>query len=355
MIPAAQRQVAITLIKEAVSAGAKCYRACEIIGINVRTLRRWSSAEALDDKRQNPAPCHQESALTQQEKDQIIAISNSPEYGSLPASQIVPALADNGVYIASESSFYRVLRAVNMVHRRDRMALPVPREKPDGFMATGPNQVWSWDITYLPSLVRGQFFYLYLIMDLYSRYIVGWEIHANESAEHASVLISKACLRQGISKDQLVLHSDNGSPMKGATMLNTLQRLGIMPSFSRPSVSDDNPYSEALFRTLKYSPAYPSKPFSGLESARNWMQRFAQWYNEKHRHSGIKFVTPYERHYLRDKSILERRKAVYEQAKVNHPARWKGRQTRDWEHEKEVWLNPPKEHQKEPEKIKKIA
>ena len=169
---------------------------------------------------------------------------------------------------------------------------------------------------YLPGTIKGQFLRLYMVLDVFSRLIVGWEVHCEESAENASTLVGKACLRQGIRPDQLALHSDNGSPMKGATMLATLQKLGVVPSFSRPSVSDDNPYSEALFRTLKYTPAYPRKRFEDL-----------------------------------DKEILQKRKAVYEAAKCSKPGRWKSRQTRNWGHIKEVWLNPPREHLKSPEKV----
>lgn len=217
-------------------------------------------------------------------------------------------------------------------------------------MAYGANQVWSWDITYLPSTIKGQFVRLYRVLDVFSRLIVGWEVHWEESAENASTLIGKACLGQNISPDQLALHSDNGSPMKGATMLATLQKLGVVPSFSRPSVSDDNPYSEALFRTLKYTPAYPRKRFEDLEQARGWVQAFVTWYNTKHRHSGIGFVTPEQRHAGQDKQILQKRKAVYEAAKCSKPGRWKSRPTRNWEHIKEVWLNPPRAHVRSPEK-----
>ena len=155
-----------------------------------------------------------------------------------------------------------------------------------------------------------------MVLDVYSRYIVGWEVHENESSEHASVLIKKASIKQNINPNQLVLHSDNGSPMKGATMLATLQKLGIVPSFSRPSVSDDNPYSESLFRTLKYTPAYPSKPFTSIEQARAWVYKFVYWYNSEHRHSALQFVTPAQRHYGQDKDLLEQRSQVYEQAKL---------------------------------------
>jgi putative transposase len=163
---------------------------------------------------------------------------------------------------------------------------------------------------------------LYIVVDVFSRMIVGWEVHWEESAENASALIGKACLSQGVMPDQLALHSDNGSPMKGATMLATLQRLGVVPSFSRPSVSDDNPYSEALFRTLKYTPAYPRKRFENLAQALEWVQGFVTWYNTQHRHSGIQFVTPEQRHVGQDREILQKRKAVYEAAKCSKPGRF---------------------------------
>jgi putative transposase len=158
-------------------------------------------------------------------------------------------------------------------------------------------------------------------------------------------------LSQSVSQDQLALHSDNGSPMKGATMLATLQKLGVVPSFSRPSVSDDNPYSEALLRTLKYTPAYARKRFEDLDQARAWVEDFVTWYNTQHRHSGIGFVTPEQRHAGQDKEILQNRKAVYEAAKCSKPGRWKSRQTRNWGYIKEVWLNPPREHVRTPEKV----
>ena len=214
-------------------------------------------------------------------------------------------------------------------------------KKPRALKATGPNQVYTWDITYLPTRVKGQFYYLYLMMDIFSRKIVGWQIHHSESTTHAADLIKDICLREKINKDQVVLHSDNGSPMKGATMLATLQELGIMPSFSRPSVSNDNPYSESIFRTLKYRPEYPDKPFKSILDARKWVDSFANWYNTEHRHSSIKFVTPEQRHKGLDKEILLERIKLYEATKALHPSRWSG-QIRNWGLIEEVHLNPAK-------------
>lgn len=339
-------KLVIGLVREAVDAGARREQACQVLELPVRTLRRWEQRlrdERLEDQRKTAAaqrvPANK---LTQEERARILDVCNQPEYKSLPPTQIVPRLADEGCYIASESSFYRVLREAEQVNRRGRAEVPRTVAKPKGYQATGPNQVWSWDITYLAASIRGAFYRLYLAEDIFSRKIVGWEIHEKETAAHASVLIRKACLAEGIHEDGLVLHADNGSPMKGATMLATLQKLGIIPSFSRPSVSDDNPYSESLFRTLKYTPAYPAKPFDSIEAARQRVHQFVQWYNGEHRHSAIQYVTPNQRHEGLDIPLLSARKVVYEEAKKRNPARWSGN-TRNWEPVSEVWLNPPKE------------
>ena len=249
-------------------------------------------------------------------------------------------MADKGEYIASESTFYRVLRKEGQIKHRGRASAPKNVQKPRGCRATGPNQVWSWDITYLSTTIKGVFCYLYLIMDIYSRKIVGWEIHENESSAHAATLFHKAHLKESIAEEEIILHSDNGSPMKGATMLGMLRKLGVVPSFSRPSVSNDNPFSESLFRTMKYRPEYPAKPFDTMAEAREWALQFARWYNHEHKHSALKFVTPNERHTGVDKSIMANRKKIYEAAKAKHPERW-SRDTRNWNLQIEVWLNPP--------------
>jgi len=351
MITPEDRQLALELIKEAAESGARQDRACEILGITERTLRRWkkqlTEEKKLEDRRLRAASGRTPTnKLTEAEKEQIIKLCNQPEYKSLPP--------DQGQYIASESSFYRVLREVEQVNRRGRMNAPRTVTKPQGYKAEAANEVWSWDITYLASAVRGAFYRLYLIEDIFSRKIVGWEIHEEETSAHASCLIRKACLAEGIHEDGLVLHSDNGSSMKGATMLATLQKLGVVPSFSRPSVSDDNPYSESLFRTLKYTPAYPSQPFASIESARQWVDEFVQWYNEEHRHSSIRFVTPGQRHRGADLAILEARKVVYEAAKEKNPQRWSG-DIKNWDPVAEVWLNPPKEVRAGEQNLPKVA
>lgn len=340
--------MAIGWIDEAVAAGARRKEACKVLEIDVRTVQRWGKAKrennAYDDRRKAAGSARVPvNKLSEEERQAILDVCHQPAYRSLPPSQIVPRLADQGKYLASERSFYRVLEAADEVHPRGRARAPRAMSKPQGYEATAPNQVWSWDITYLASCIQGVFYRLYLVMDIFSRKIVGWEVHESELAEHASVLIRKACWAEGIHEGGLVLHSDNGSPMKGATMLATLQKLGVIPSFSRPSVSDDNPYSESLFRTLKYTPAYPGKPFSSLDAARQWVRDFARWYNMEHRHSAIRYVTPHERHSGREQEILQGRIATYDEARQRNPARWSGN-IRNWNAITSVWLNPPKEH-----------
>ncbi|WP_407941944.1 IS3 family transposase [Microbulbifer celer] len=348
MIASEDRQVAIELIEEAVTAGAARYKACAVLNLTVRTLQRWEKAlqeRSLVDQRKRAAQARTPgNKLTIEERQKILAVCNQPEYRSLPPSQIVPMLADQGIYIGSESSFYRVLHEANQLHRRGKAEAPRNVAKPNAYLADRPNQVWSWDITFLASSVRGAFYRLYLILDVFSRKIVGWEVHTEESSEHASTLIRKAQLAEGAVKNGLVLHSDNGGPMKGATMLATLQKLGVVASFSRPSVSNDNPYSESLFRTLKYGPSYPSKPFESISAARQWVHSFVQWYNNAHRHSAIRFVTPSQRHSGEEIELLKRRKTVYEEAKRKNPRRWP-RHTRNWNPIRGVWLNPPQEKQ----------
>ena len=347
MISASDREMAVKLINEAVNNGAGYKSACSELGIDVRTYYRWQSkvktSGTIEDSRPtavHPAP---KNKLTEDERKEVIAIVTSPEFTSMPPCEIVPALADQGVYIASEATFYRIMREEAMQHHRGRAASPSKRTVTT-YAATGPNQVYMWDITYLPGPVKGTFYYLYLFSDLFSREIVGWEVWEEETAEHASELIRRICIAQGrLTTDPLVLHSDNGSPMKGATMLETLYRLGITPSNSRPRVSNDNPYAESIFRTLKYRPNYQPKGFASLEEARMWCANFVHWYNYEHHHSGLNFITPAERHSGQGQEIMANRRKVYEAAKAAHPERWNNRTTRDWSLPEKVYLNPERE------------
>jgi putative transposase len=325
------------LIREAVGSGARLWKACEVLEITVRTYQRWGMRPQGGDRR-GEAKHSRANQLSEEEKAQMIAIATSIRFRELAPSQIVPILAEEGMYVASESSFYRVLRHEKLLAHRGR-SRPTAHHRPMEYVAKGPNEVWSWDITYLRGPVRGQFLYLYLVVDIWSRMIMAWEVAEEESSEIASWVISRACMEHGVDGNRLVIHSDNGGPMKGATLLATFQFLGIVPSFSRPRVSDDNPYSEALFRTVKYRPEYPSRAFGSLADAREWVLRFVRWYNKDHRHSGIKFVSPAARHEGREGEILCKRVETYEQARRRHPNRW-SRGTRNWSAVGEVVLNP---------------
>jgi putative transposase len=332
----------MALIEEAFAGGARRAKVCEIVALSPRTVQRWQLPDEVPSDGRKAASRNRVPAnkLTETERAKLIETANQAKFAKLPPSQIVPKLADEGIFLASESTFYRTLRAEKQLAHRGR-AKAAANKRPEAFLATEPNQLWSWDITYMGTTVKGLFFYLYLIMDVFSRKIVGWEVYAEESADHAAKTLRKAYLREGIAGRLLVLHSDNGSPMKGATMLGTMQKLGVMPSFSRPSVSNDNPYSESLFKTLKYHPGLPEKPFDTLDEARLWVAGFQQWYNEEHQHSAIKFVTPGQRHRGEDKEILSKRAVLYAMAKAAMPERWSGR-CRNWNRPTVVSLNPNK-------------
>lgn len=343
MISAPDRRQALELIEEAHRAGARLAPACAELGIDVRTYQRWSrDGELAVDGRPGAVRPEPANKLSAEERAQVLALCHQPAYASLPPGQIVPRLADEGVYIASEASFYRILREANEQHHRGRQRAPRPPAEPPRLVARAPNQVWTWDISWLPGPAKGLFFYLYVIVDLYSRKIVGWEVYECELADYAAEVVRRAVLAERCIDQPLVLHADNGSPMKGETLLATLYRLGIVTSYSRPRTSNDNPYSEALFRTCKYCPSYPVNGFATLDEARAWVQRFVNGYNHDHRHSGIRFVTPVQRHQGQDHAILAQRQAVYEHARACHPERWSGN-TRNWDPITEVWLNPATE------------
>ena len=336
------------LIDEAHRDGARLHMACRELGITVRTRQRWLRNRephmVREDGRKGAKRREPTNALSDDEKRDVLEIADSPEYASKPPAQIVADLADKGRWVASESTFYRILRGANQQHHRGRSKSPGKRPSPC-HAAIAPNRVWTWDITLLASPIRGAYYYLYMIVDIFSRCIVGWEIHEEESGECAKRLIRKAYIREALWKNEtpLVLHSDNGSPMKASTFRATLEKLGISRSYSRPRTSDDNAYSESLFRTLKYRPEYPTCGFGSLEGAREWTYGFVHWYNEIHRHSALKYVTPGQRHRGESAAILEARKQVFEEARRKTPERWNTRPVRNLEEDTVVWLNPEKD------------
>ncbi len=333
-------------IHSAHCAGARLRLACETAGIDARTLQRWKLQQGLtagDGRPQavRPMPSH---ALSPHERAALLAVANEPRFAAVPPARIVPMLADEGVYLASESSLVRVLREHGQSCHRGRAKTPHAPRPPSTHIATAPGQVWCWDMTYLPALVMGRWFYLYLILDLYSRKIVGWEVHERDDAHHAAHVVRQAALAEGIAAAgaKSVLHGDNGSTLKATTVLAMLHWLGVKPSYSRPRVSDDNAYAESLLRTAKYRPEFPAKGFADLEAARAWAVGFVHWYNVEHRHSGIGYVSPAQRHAGDDKAILAARHALYLEARALNPARWTGN-TRDWSHIGAVTLNPERD------------
>ena len=346
MIGLEDRQALARDIDAAHAAGARLRLACETAGIELRTLQRWRAHGGLtagDGRPQAVRPMSSH-ALSPHERAALLAVANEPRFAAVPPARIVPMLADEGVYLASESSFARVLREHGQNAHRGRAKVPRASRPPTTHIATGPRQVWCWDMTYLPAVVMGRWFHLYLILDLYSRKIVGWEVHDSDDSEHAMHLVRRTALAEGIAAlaTKPVLHGDNGSTLKATTVLAMLQWLGVKPSYSRPRVSDDNAFAESLFRTAKYRPEFPVKGFTDLDAARSWAAEFVRWYNVDHRHSGIRYVSPAQRHDGRDQAILAARHALYCQARQRNPARWSGN-TRDWSHVSVVTLNPERD------------
>ena len=346
MIGLEDRQTLARDIDVAHTAGARLKLACETAGIEVRTLQRWKAFDGLvsGDGRPQAVRATPSHALSEAERARVLAVANEPRFASVPPARIVPMLADEGVYLASESTFSRVLKDHGQTAHRGRAKAPKAIRPPTTHIATEPRQVWCWDMTYLPAQVLGRWFHLYLILDLYSRKIVGWEVHDSDHADHAAHLVRRAALAEGIAAmgTKPVLHGDNGSTLKATTVLAMLNWLGVKPSYSRPRVSDDNAYAESLFRTAKYRPEFPTKGFVDLDCARAWAADFVRWYNFDHRHSGIRYVSPAQRHAGDDHAILAARHALYSKARELNPARWSG-DTRNWSPIGAVTLNPERD------------
>ena len=329
----------LALVDEAVCSGARLAVVCDHLKIAARTLQRWRMQDPDGGQDRRRGPCIEpKNKLPAQDRKQLLQVLNSEPFRDLSPKQVVPRLADRGIYLASESTMYRVLEEAGQNNHREP-AKPRTHKKPEERVATAPGQLLCWDITYLPTTVRGRFYYLYVFLDIWSRKIVGWGVHDEQCGDFAARLLEATCDLMGVVTDGMVLHSDNGKPMKGSSMLSTMQWLGIVPSFSRPRVSDDNPYVESLFRTLKYRPGCGGHRFDSLEDAAQWVQRLVHWYNEEHRHSAIGFVTPSQRHDGRDVAILAARRRLYKRANSAHPERWINH-VRAWPRPEKVRLHP---------------
>jgi putative transposase len=334
---AAKQEIMLFITENSAKYGISKKKVSSITSISYRTYKRWVKSDDLCDLRKGHN--NLSNSLTDSEEQQILEVCNSPEYCNLSPNQIVPMLADKNIYLASESTICRVLRKHKLLTHRRKSKQPSKKREPASHVATDSNQVWTWDITYLKTQVKGMFYYLYLIIDIYDRCITGFRVEESQCSTLASEMVKDTILKRGAESKKLVIHSDNGGPMKGSTMAMTLDRLGVITTFNRPSVSNDNSYSESLFKTLKYSLRNPLKPFKSCEEASLWAEEFIEWYNRKHLHSGIKYVTPHQRFLKQDKIILDNRKQVYELAKMKNPNRWINNNIKNWNRINAVFLN----------------
>ena len=262
---------AVSLVDEAKAEGARVHKSCAALEIDIRTYRRWKSSSTAD--RRKGAEKHVPRRLTEEERKKIISVCCSDELKDLTPYEIYAILLDRKDYIASISTMYRVLREHDLVHFRGNTRNRTKTSKPPERVATGPNQVWSWDITYMKTDVAGLYYYMYTIIDIWSKKIVGWCIDTEETETVAKRLITVTCKRENIAPGQLALHSDRGAQMTSATIAELLEDLSVTRSLSRPRVSDDNPYSEAAFKTVKYRPSYPDR-FDSIDDAMVWMRKF---------------------------------------------------------------------------------
>ena len=317
LITQEERQNAICLIEEAKNEGARISKACDCLEISVRTFKRWKSGRITDQRKGADKSIPKK--LTAKERQAIIDACCSREYQDLTPYEIQVILLDAKTYLGSVSTFYRVLRSENLIHFRGNTRKGTRKHRPPERVATGPNQVWAWDITYLKTSVAGIYFYLYTIIDVWSRKIVGWSIEDSENYEHSERLFKRVMKTYGLKK--VFLHSDNGNPMKAGTMLMTLYKLGIIPSFSRPRVSNDNAYIESFFKTLKYMKSYPQF-FATIDDAKYWVADFLDWYNDRHLHSSIAFVTPSQKHSGLADLIIAARNEVKRKAFEEKRIRW---------------------------------
>lgn len=311
--------------------------ACHALGVSRATFYRRQSPKVQPAKpRQKPAR-----ALSEIEQQRVLKVLHEPRFIDKAPAEVYATLLDEGVYLCSISTMYRVLNAANEVReRRDQLRHPV-YQKPE-LLATGPNQVWSWDITKLRGPGKWEYFSLYVIMDIYSRYVVGWLLANRESSTLAERLIADTLRKQRIQRDQLTIHADRGAAMTSKQVAHLLADLGVTKTHSRPHTSNDNPYSEAQFKTLKYRPEYPER-FGSIEDARSFCRRFFRWYNQEHYHTGIGLLTPETLHFGRAEEVTQQRSTVLNAAFQAHPERFVNKSPTPPPVPVAAWINPPEE------------
>lgn len=310
--------------------------ACEVL--DMPRSRHYRSRQPHPEPKPRPTPAH---ALSADERRQVRAVLNSERFMDKAPRQVYAALLDEGRYLCHWRTMYRVLAAHDEVRER-RLVRRHPVYKKPELLATAPNRVWSWDITYLRGPAKWVHYPLYTVLDIFSRYVVGWMIAEVESSELARQLIAETARKQDIQTDQLTLHADNGSPMKGKPLAQLLIDLGISKSHSRPHTSDDNPFSEAQFKTMKYHPDYPDR-FASIPTSRQWARGFFDWYNNDHYHSGLNLLTPTSVHYGAAVVVQQQRQTVMRMAYAAHPERFAGGLPTVKGAPAAVWINPPKQ------------
>lgn len=311
--------------------------ACGAVGTPRPSLyRSRKDPESLPAKAR-PLP---KQALTEDERLQVLDMLNSDRFCDLAPRQVYATLLDEGIYLCSFRTMYRILAEKDQVRERRRGHVHHVYEKPE-LLTTEPNRLWSWDITRLKGPVRWAYYYLYVLLDVFSRYVTGFMIACSESAELAGQLIETSCQRQGIAPDQLTMHSDRGAAMKAKTLALLLSDLGVSKSHSRPQVSNDNPFSEAQFKTVKYHPGFPER-FGSIQDARVWADAFFDWYNHHHRHSALCLMTPAMVHYGTAERVREQRLQVLDAAYRAHAERFVNGPPDLPQLPRAVWINPPK-------------
>ena len=313
----ARKETLVSAINAAIAAGARVKAAFREVGISIQTYIRWEQG-LLDDARKGAVKVIPRK-LSPEEEETFYKVATEARFRELPPEQICATLLEEGTYLGSARTLYRILKKKQANVARTESRRAGKSRKPQELRATGPNQVWCWDITWLKTPVKGLFLYAYVIVDIYSRAIVGWSIEDEESDHLAQKLFRRVVRDSNVAPD--FVHSDNGGPMKGLTLVSFLVQIGVAMSFSRPRVSDDNPFIESWFRTLKYHVSYPNY-FQDLSHAREWFAGFVDWYNNVHRHSGIDYVTPNQRHTGQHHAILKVRQKTLDAAAAAHPERF---------------------------------
>jgi len=308
--------------------------ACQALGVPRSSLYRARQPKRKPESRPTP-----ERALKPEEKDQVCQTLNGERFQDCAPREVYATLLDEGEYLCSWRTMYRILKERQQVRERRNLLRHPTYTKPE-LLATGPNQLWSWDLTKLRSPVKWTYYYLYTILDVFSRYVVGWLIAERESAILAEQLIAETCTKQGITPDQLTLHADRGSSMTSKTVALLLADLGVTKTHSRPHVSNDNPYSESQFKTMKYRPDYPDR-FGSIQDARAWARVFFRWYNHEHHHTGLGLMTPLTVHYGQAQHVIKQRQEVLQVAYATHPERFVRGIPKPPSLPTEVWINKP--------------